>query len=280
MSSETEKQSEKIKLPASDETQRDASAQTSPQLPAEQKLGRTALSVRVAPLVRGEDAAAYHRIVDRLYDQVKPKDFIEENYADDAIDHIREICRLRKYLTHLINAGIVPEIVKLLEPTKGKAHATELARVWWVNKDQAQGEVAELLTNWGLTSEDLAARSYAALLPVIDRLKGEIADAEKQRNAALRALEQHRASFAITLRRAGDDIVEGEFTPVEASGRNEGGNQGLRTGNGHVESPVEESSNEVAPKTSRPTAIAGRRQENCWIGSAASGPLCQFTEKT
>ena len=36
----------------------------SPPLPTEQKLERTALSVRVAPLVRGEDAAAYHQIVD------------------------------------------------------------------------------------------------------------------------------------------------------------------------------------------------------------------------
>jgi hypothetical protein len=116
-----------------------------------------------------------------------------------------------------------------------------------VNKDQAQGEVAELLTNWGLTIGDLAARSYAALLPVIDRLKVEIADAEKQRTGALRALEQHRASFAVVLRRAGDDIVEGEFTPVEASGRNEGGKPGFRTGNGHVESQIVDSSNEVLP---------------------------------
>jgi hypothetical protein len=184
MAFESEKESEKTKLAAPDGTQSEVSAEKSPQLPTEQKLERTALLVRVAPLVRGEDPAAYHQIVDRLYNQVKPKDFIEETYVDDAIDHIWEIYRLRKYLTHLINGGIVPEIVKLLEPTKGKTHATELARVWWVNKDQAQGEVAELLTNWGLAIDDLAARSYAALLPVIDRLKGEIADAEKQRNAA------------------------------------------------------------------------------------------------
>jgi hypothetical protein len=245
MSFESQKESEKTQLHAPDGTQRDAPAEKSPQLPTEQKLDHTALSVREAPLVLGEDAAAYQRIVDRLYDQVKPKDFLEETYADDAIDHIWEINRLRKYLKHLINAGIVLEIVKLLEPTKGKAGATELARAWW--KDQAQGEVAELLTNWGLTIGDLASRSYAALLSVIDRLKGQIADAEKQRNAALDALERYRASFAVVLRRASEDILDADFTPVEASGRNEGGKLGFRTGNGHVESQTVDSSNEALP---------------------------------
>jgi hypothetical protein len=245
MSSESKKESEMTKPSAPDGTQRDALAEKSPQLPTEQKPEHPALPVTVAPLVRGEDPAAYQQNVDRLYDLLKPKDFIEETYADDAIEHIWEIDRLRKCVIHLINQGIVPEIVKLLEPTKGKVRATELARVWWVNKDQV--EVAELLTNWGLTIDDLASRSRAALLHVTDRLKGQIADAEKQRNAALRALEQHRASFALVLRRASDDIVEGEFTPVEAAGRNEGDNQRSHTGNGRTELQIVESSHEELP---------------------------------
>ena len=68
-------------------------------------------------------------------------------------------------------------------------------------------------------NQPLLARALSANIDSVERIDRMIMNAEARRNAALREMEQHRATLALALRRASDDVVEADFEDVAPDSR-------------------------------------------------------------
>jgi hypothetical protein len=138
------------------------------------------------PVLPNEDLEAYNDHALAIANSVKPPDFIGWLYVKDILDSTWEMLRLRRYK------------VQLVEMNDDRGIERE--------EEESFYELDELTTEAFLDSLD----DY-------ERIDFLLASAEVRRNASLREIERHRESLASRLRRASDDIIEGEFT--EPSGQ-------------------------------------------------------------
>ena len=68
----------------------------------------------------------------------------------------------------------------------------------------------------GLTMDAVMARTLALKIHEIERIDRMAMAAEARRNAILREIERHRATFAGTLRRTVEDVEDADFKVVAA----------------------------------------------------------------
>jgi hypothetical protein len=101
-----------------------------------------------------------------------------------------------------------------LAPLIKEAKADALVKRFVARDAAAIEEVERTLHAAGLSMDSVMARSVVADLGSFERIEGLIASAEARRNAALRELERYRSAFAEVLRRATDEVVDGEFENV------------------------------------------------------------------
>jgi hypothetical protein len=81
----------------------------------------------------------------------------------------------------------------------------------WALRDQAAVTKAEaVLASAGLTAEAVTAQTLALKIDIVERIDRMMVTAEARRNAVLREIERHRASFARTLRRAVREVEDAE----------------------------------------------------------------------
>ena len=153
-----------------------------------------------APILPGEDPAAYEQLRRQVASSLKPADIIEEIWVHDVVYLEWEILRLRRDKQNLIAAVRATAIERNLN---GLIDATEihaLLRGWRAGKPSAIRRIDKILT---AANRNLAAALAYALsneFDRIERLDRLIALAEARRNAALRELDLHRASAAQQLR--------------------------------------------------------------------------------
>jgi hypothetical protein len=100
------------------------------------------------------------------------------------------------------------------QPLIKEAKADALAKRFVAREAAAIQEVERALYGAGLSMDSVTARSLVADLDSFERIERLIASAEARRNAALRELERHRSAFAERLRRATEEVVDGEFENV------------------------------------------------------------------
>ena len=92
--------------------------------------------------------------------------------------------------------------------------ANDLSKRWAARDRQAIKEVDKLLASMGLTIDAVVARALSVNIDSVERIDRMIMNAEARRNAALREMERHRATLALALRQASDDVVEADFEDV------------------------------------------------------------------
>jgi hypothetical protein len=142
------------------------------------------------PIHRSEDPAVYWKLGLAMAEALQPADPIEWMYLKDVVDYTWEIRRLRKYQVQLIaiqERTFLSEARKLIPPKEMKR--------WKELVETGQYETEMFL-------KDL--ESFENINRLLDV-------AESRRTAALNEIASYRKTFAPRLRKASDDIIEGEF---------------------------------------------------------------------
>jgi hypothetical protein len=167
-------------------------------------LGRLSIS-GPPPLLEGEVSEAYDELLARVSGNVKPVDVIEDIWTREVVDYIWENLRLRRVKTSLLAAavaGALQEILaSILDEEKDSKVITALVDEWTAGKPSARNHVSEYLEFGNLTFEDVLARAFKNEIDGIERIDRLITTTEGRRNAALREIDRHRATFARMLRK-------------------------------------------------------------------------------
>jgi hypothetical protein len=167
------------------------------------------------PLFEGEDTAAYDELLARISGAVKPTDIFEEIWVGDIVDLVWEAVRLRRLKASLMTATAHKGLEQILKPLVGSLQEGGLAKAWAAREKKAIEWVNELLAAAGLTMDAVMAQTLSINLNDIERIQRMIANAEARRNAILREVERHRATWGENLRRAAQQAEDIEFEIIE-----------------------------------------------------------------
>ena len=185
-----------------------------------------------APVLKGEDSKAYGELLMQVSSYVKPADIVEDFWVRDVVDHTWNILRYRRNKKGLLEAAKPKALEEILTPFmddpsrfgamrrynidghQEPTPAMELVNKWIRRNPKALKEVDEILASGNLTMQDVEARAFAIEIDKIQQIDHLTANAEARRNAVLREIDHRRAGFAAALRHTTQNVVEGEFEPV------------------------------------------------------------------
>ena len=131
------------------------------------------------------------------------------------MDLTLEVFRLRRLTANLIKANEYQGLRETLAPLVGRSQAETLAEGWAARKSDVIEEVNKTLTSAGLTNDTILAQTFSLKVNDIERIQNMIALAEARRNAILREIDRHRQTLGQKLRRAAQQIEDGEFRVIE-----------------------------------------------------------------
>jgi len=131
------------------------------------------------------------------------------------VDLTLEVFRLRRLTANLIKANEYQGLRETLAPLVGRSQAETLAEGWAARKSDVIEEVNKTLTSAGLTNDTILAQTFSLKVNDIERIQNMIALAEARRNAILREIDRHRQTLGQKLRRAAQQIEDGEFRVIE-----------------------------------------------------------------
>ena len=169
-----------------------------------------------APLIEGEDGAAYDELLARVSTAINPADILEDIWVRDLVDLLWEILRLRRLKASLMTASAHKGLKTVLDPLAPRESTSNLVHGWVTRKAHAMEEVKRVLASAGLTIDAVMAETLRTNIDEIDRIERMIANLERRRNSALREIELHRATLAYRLQRAIQQVEDGEYQEVEA----------------------------------------------------------------
>jgi len=148
------------------------------------------------PLLRGEDVRLYKNLMGQFAKLVEPKDMIEWWWVKDITDHSWEIRRLRRFK------------VLFIELSRDMMHLHDQMRAVAVdeNDEYESPPVPD--------SEKHSAELFMHRIGQYKSVDTLIASAELRRAHTLREIEHRREYVARRLRKASDEIIDGEFAAL------------------------------------------------------------------
>jgi hypothetical protein len=167
------------------------------------------------PLIEGEDAAAYDELLTRISTAVKPADILEDIWVRDIADLVWEAFRLRRLKVNLMTATAHQGLRAVLAPLVNWSERDSLAEAWAARKPSAIERVDKVLASAGLTVDAVMAETLSLKLDDIERIDRMIAMAEARRNAILREVDRHRETLSQNLRRAVEQVEDGQLRVIE-----------------------------------------------------------------
>ena len=145
-----------------------------------------------------------------------PRDAIEEFLIRDMIDLTWEILRIRRVKAGILRASVADGVSKVLA---GVGHSymerDTLSQGWAAGDDRARKKVEAILTNAGMTIDEVTAKTLESKLDSYERLDRMLASLEARRNNALREIDRHRAALGGVVRRSIEEIEDADFRDVE-----------------------------------------------------------------
>ena len=191
----------------------------SPATPKSQALTRGSI-FGPAPILEGENAAAYDELLAQVSSALKPSDIIEEIWVRDVVDLTWEIFRGRRVKNCLVAAAVPNALREILSPLVDAQAYSEwmnaLVKQWTAQKPSAIKRVSKYLASGKLTFDTVIARALRNQINSIERIDRSITIAEGRRNAVLREIDRRRATFAQTLRGKIHEIEDAEFETIAA----------------------------------------------------------------
>ncbi len=171
-----------------------------------------------APLIPGENTAAYTALLAGVSVDVRPRGMLEEGWVRDVADLLWEARRLRRYRAALMTGCADQGLLKLLSGINVPGRtAVALAGPWAARELEAVGQVDAILNAAGLGMEHIMAQTLRVRIAEIERIERMIASVEARRAATLREIEHYREHFGAKLRRVveeADKITDAEFEVV------------------------------------------------------------------
>lgn len=166
-------------------------------------------------LTRDEDAPPYEMLRARVAETVRPANVIEEILVREVVELVWETVRLRRQKAALINSSAKEGMQRLLFALDYD-DAIELAKRWFARDPAAVADVEARLADAGLGVDAAIAQTLRLHLAEYEGMDRMLRSAEARRDAALLAIERHRAHFADTLRRAAHEAAKAaEQAPIE-----------------------------------------------------------------
>jgi hypothetical protein len=167
------------------------------------------------PLFHGEDPKIYDQLLKEISAAVTPADILENIWVRDFVDLTLEVFRLRRLTVNLMKANEYKGLSETLAPLVGRSQAETLAEGWAARKPEVVEEVTKTLTSAGLTTDSIVAQTFSLKLNDIERMQHMIALAEARRNATLQEIDRHRQTLGQKLRRAAQQLEDGQFRVIE-----------------------------------------------------------------
>ena len=168
------------------------------------------------PLWDGEDVARYNEFRAQVLAAIEPGDVMERVLINDYVDLAWEVSRLRLLQANLIRRNVYKGVCEVLTPLKGHAQAKALSEGWLARKPDAIEEVNKVLTSAGLSMDTVMAETFSVALDAIERINRMIQAAEARRNKCLHEIYRHRETLAQTLRRAVQQMEDGQLRVIES----------------------------------------------------------------
>jgi hypothetical protein len=167
------------------------------------------------PLFDGEDTKIYDQLLTQVSTTVMPTDIFEDIWVRDVVDLTIEVLRLRRLKASLMTANAYKGLSETLAPIVGCVQAETLAEGWAARKSDVVEEVNKTLTSAGLTTDSILAQTFSLKVNDIERIEHMMALAGARRNATLREIDRHRQTLGQKLRRAAQQLEDGQFRVIE-----------------------------------------------------------------
>jgi hypothetical protein len=168
------------------------------------------------PLFDGEDPKIYDHLLAQVSTTVMPEDIFENIWVRDVVDLTIEVLRLRRLKVNLMMTNAYKGLTETLSPLVGRMQAETLAEGWAARKSDVVDEVNKTLTSAGLSSTDsILAETFCLKVNDIERIEHMMALAEMRRNSTLREIDRHRQTLGQKLRRAAQQLEDGQFRVIE-----------------------------------------------------------------
>lgn len=164
------------------------------------------------PIIKGEDAGQYDRLLSKLIVHIKPTDPIEwilTKAAADADWEARRERRMRDQILELYRYNAMRQVAenllqtRRLEPDFHKVVADMVSS--WSGPD-GEAKMAEFLAEHGLDPSVIVAEAFLNRSQFYDLLERMAAAADKRRDAALRDIDRHRAGRVEPIRKREDAV--------------------------------------------------------------------------
>jgi hypothetical protein len=167
------------------------------------------------PLFDGEDPKIYDQLLTQVSTTVMPEDIFEDIWVRDVVDLTIEVLRLRRLKASLMTANAYKGLTETLSPLVGRMQAETLAEGWAARKSDVVEDVNKTLTSAGLSTDSILAETFCLKVNDIERIEHMMALAEARRNATLREIDRHRQTLGQKLRRAAQQLEDGQFRVIE-----------------------------------------------------------------
>jgi hypothetical protein len=191
------------------------------------------------PVLGWEDSAAYDELLARVSDEVKPTGILEEIWVRDYVNltwEVRRLCGIKicmieatipAAMMYVMTAPIHKRLTSSEEPqplserqlselrSKSPLCSEEFTKKFGAGDPEAVKQAEKHLDDMNLTGDLFNTRAFLEELDRIERIDRLIAVAQARRNAALREITFHRATFAKALRERMRDFEEAEFEIVK-----------------------------------------------------------------
>jgi hypothetical protein len=172
------------------------------------------------PLWDGEDAARYNHFRSQVLAGMKPGDIAERVLTYGFIVYQWELSRDRIVLANMIRANQYKGLCEVLTPLIGLLQAKTLSEGWFARKPDAMDQVNKVLTSAGLSMDTVMAQTFLVQLDAIERMNRMIEIKERRRNNCLHELHRHRETLGPSLRRAVQQLEEGQLANLESTSIN------------------------------------------------------------
>src|SRR4030088_2972558 len=104
-----------------------------------------------APLIAGEDAAAYDDLLTRISAALEPSDILEEIWVRDVVDMVWDALRLRRLKAQLLTASAYEGMHAILSRFLDWQYSEQLARQWTLRDAAAVTKAEAVLASAGLS---------------------------------------------------------------------------------------------------------------------------------
>ncbi len=172
-----------------------------------------------APLLEGENEADYNDLLARVSAKVKPADVLGELWARDVVDYAWHVLRLRRVKVLVINLAAQEALHAILGDLLDYDSAKDLTDGWTQRNPRAVKEVEKALANANLSIEYVMAEALTLRFDALEKIDRMMMIAEERRDATLREIERHRATFGRALRSATEQSEDAEI--IQPSGEDE-----------------------------------------------------------